>query len=365
MKKALFALAAAGTCAISGVASAQSNTSVTLYGIVDAGIEFANHTGSAASNGNPAISGSKVAVSSGNMSGSRWGLRGAEDLGGGLKAIFTLESGFDIDTGVSGQSNRLFGRQAFVGLQGNFGAVTLGRQQNALYDLFGAYDPMGVGPKYSLNAVDSGFNGRADNAIKYTGKFGGLTGTAFYSTGRDSTVPNSTEVPGNYRIGRNFGAGLAYTQGAFSVGTAYDQYQGNAANVDDRAVKRLAFGGSYDLGVAKVFAGYRWMRDDGIGSPTTAAVRNNVYWLGGLYRVTPALSLTGAAYYTDTHNSKNDPWMFVLSADYSFSKRTDAYLNIGYVKNKGTSTLALSSTNPIFPNGSNQTGAIVGIRHRF
>lgn len=359
MKKALFAMAAAGTCAISGVASAQSNTSVTLYGIVDAGIEFANHTGNATANG------TKVAVNSGNMSGSRWGLRGAEDLGGGLKAIFTLESGFDIDSGTSGQGSRLFGRQAFVGLQGTFGAVTLGRQQNALYDLFGAYDPMGVGPKYSLTSVDSAFNNRADNAVKYTGKFGGLTATAFYSTGRDTQAGAAGEVPGNYRISRNIGAGLAYTAGAFSVGTAYDQYQGNAANVDDRAVKRLAFGGSYDLGVAKVFAGYRWMRDDGIASPTTAAVRSNVYWLGGLYRVTPALSLTGAAYYTDTHDSGNDPWMFVLSADYSFSKRTDAYLNIGYVKNKGTSTLALSSANPVYPNGANQTGAVVGIRHRF
>lgn len=359
MKKALFALAAAGTCAISGVASAQSTTNVTLYGIVDAGIEFANHTGTATANG------SKVAVNSGNMSGSRWGLRGTEDLGGGLKAIFTLESGFDVDTGLSGQGSRLFGRQAFVGVQGNFGAVTLGRQQNSLYDLFGAYDPMGVGPKYSLNAVDSAFNGRADNAVKYTGKFGGLTATAFYSTGRDATNAAASEVPGNYKLGRNFGAGLAYTQGAFSVGTAYDQYQSNVPAVDDHAVKRLAFGGSYDFGVAKVFAGYRWMRDDGTATATSAASRNNVYWLGGLYRVTPALSLTGAAYYTDTHNSGNDPWMFVLSADYAFSKRTDAYLNIGYVKNKGTSTLALTSTNPIYPAGANQTGAVVGIRHRF
>lgn len=357
VKKALFALAAAGTCAISGVASAQTASTVTLYGIADAGVEFATHT--------PGGNGGTVArVSSGNMSGSRWGLRGTEDLGAGLKAIFTLESGFDIDTGNSGQGNRLFGRQAFVGLQGTFGAVTLGRQQNSLYDLFGAYDPMGVGPKYSLNSVDSGFNGRADNAIKYTGKFGGLTATTFYSTGRDSTVAGSTEVPGNYKIGRNFGAGLAYNAGAFSIGTAYDQYQGNIAATDDRAVKRLAFGGSYDFGVAKLFAGYRWMRDDGVATAATASTRNNVYWLGGLYRVTPALSLTGAAYYTDTHNSNNDPWMFVLSADYSFSKRTDAYLNLGYVRNKGTSALGLNGSGTAVA-GANQTGAIVGIRHRF
>ena len=242
--------------------------------------------------------------------------------------------------------------------------MTLGRQQNSLYDLFGAYDPMGVGPKYSLNSVDSGFNGRADNAVKYTGKFGGLTATTFYSTGRDATITNGGEVPGNYRVGRNFGAGLAYTAGAFSVGTAYDQAQGTAVNTADRAVKRLAVGTSYDFGVAKVFAGYRWMRDDGISGPTAASSRNNVYWLGGLYRVTPALSVTGAAYYQNTNNSNNDPWMFVLSADYSFSKRTDAYLNLGYVRNKDKSALGLNGSGTAVA-GANQTGAIVGIRHRF
>ncbi|MGO4280598.1 Outer membrane protein (porin) [Cupriavidus sp. OV038] len=357
MKKALFALAAAATCATSGAALAQSASNVTLYGIVDAGVEVATHV--PGGNGQTA-----VRMNSGNLSGSRWGLRGVEDLGGGLKGIFTLESGFDIDTGVSGQGNRLFGRQAFVGLQGSFGAVTLGRQQNSLYDLFGAYDPMGVGPRYSLNSVDSGFNGRADNALKYTGKFGGLTATAFYSTGRDAVAGSPGELPGDYKAGRNVGAGVAYTAGGFSIGTAYDQYQGATSATSDRAAKRLAVGSSYDFGVAKVFAGYRWMRDDGIATAATAATRSNVYWLGGLYRVTPALSLTGAAYYTDANDSGNDPWMFVLSADYSFSKRTDAYLNVGYVRNKGTSNLGLSGVGTAVA-GQNQTGAVVGVRHRF
>ncbi|RLK31537.1 porin [Cupriavidus plantarum] len=354
MKKALLALtAAAGTCAISGGALAQSATNVTLYGIADAGVEVATHV--------PGGNGKTVArVTSGNMSGSRWGLRGTEDLGGGLKAIFQLESGFDIDTGTSGQGGRLFGRQAFVGLQGSFGAVTLGRQQNSLYDLFGAYDPMGVGPRYSLNSVDSLFNGRADNALKYTGKFGGLTATGFYSTGRD----NNGEVAGSPKTARDFGAGLAYTTGPVSVGVAYDQFQGATTALSDRSAKRLAVGASYDFTVAKVFAGYRWMRDDGTASATATANRNNVYWLGGMYRFTPALSLTGAAYYTDTHNSGADPWMFVLSADYAFSKRTDAYLNVGYTKNKDGSNLGLSGAGTAVA-GANQTGVLIGLRHRF
>ena len=80
--------------------------------------------------------------------------------------------------------------------------------------------------------------------------------------------------------------------------------------------------------------------------------------------MTSALSLTGAAYYTDAHESNNDSWMFVLSADYAFSKRTDAYLNVGYVTNKGASNLGLNGAGTAIA-GANQTGAIAGIRHRF
>ncbi len=349
--------AAAVACGVSGAAFAQTSSSVTLYGIADVGIEVINNVPNGANS-----SGTVTRMNSGNLSGSRWGLRGAEDLGGGLKAIFTLESGFDIDTGTSGQGNRLFGRQAFVGVQGGFGAFTLGRQQNALYDLFGAYDPMGVGPRYSLNSVDSAFNGRADNAIKYTGKFGGLTATGFYSFGRD----NNGEVPGSPKVARNYGLGLAYAVGGFSVGAAYDQFQGATVALQDRSAKRAAVGASYAFGDAKVFAGYRWLRDDGTASATAATTRTNVYWLGGQYRFTPAFQLTGAAYYTDNRNSGADPWLFVLSADYSFSKRTDVYLNVGYASNKNGSTQGLNGSGSSFvAPGENQTGATIGLRHRF
>lgn len=346
--------AAVAASAASGV-FAQAASNVTLYGIADAGVEVINHV--PGSNG---AQGTVARLNSGNLSGSRWGLRGTEDLGGGLKGIFVLESGFDIDTGLSGQSNRLFGRQAYVGLQSDFGAITLGRQQNALYDLFGAYDPMAVGPRYSLNTVDSAFNGRADNAIKYTGKFGGLTATGFYSFGRD----NNGEVPGEPKVARNFGGGLSYAAGGFSVGAAYDQYQGATVALQDRSAKRAAVGTAFAFGAAKVFAGYRWLKDDGVASATAAATRSNVYWAGAQYRFTPALQLTGAAYYTDTRNSGADPWMFVLSADYALSKRTDAYLNIGYAKNKSGSALGLNGVNTVVA-GENQTGATIGLRHRF
>ncbi|MCY1263869.1 Gram-negative porin [compost metagenome] len=101
-----------------GSGHAQSATSVTLYGLVDTGIEFLNHAGA---NG----SGSQYRISSGNVTGSRWGIRGKEGLGNDLDAVFVLESGFNSDTGMSGQGGRLFGRQAYVGLQGQWGLISL------------------------------------------------------------------------------------------------------------------------------------------------------------------------------------------------------------------------------------------------
>ncbi len=94
-------------------AAAHAQGSITLYGVVDAGVEFLTNVPNAATGG----SNNAVRMSAGNLSTSRWGLRGAEDLGGGLKAVFTLENGFDLDTGSANQGGRLFGRQAFVGLR--------------------------------------------------------------------------------------------------------------------------------------------------------------------------------------------------------------------------------------------------------
>src|ERR1700736_320721 len=130
MKKSLLALAALGTFA--GVAHAQS--SVTLYGIVDAGFVYNNNS---AVNGK----GQKLyATSAGNLQGDRWGLRGTEDLGGGLKALFVLENGFNTFNGTLGQKGDEFGRSAYVGLSSQFGTVTLGRQYDSVVDYTGALE---------------------------------------------------------------------------------------------------------------------------------------------------------------------------------------------------------------------------------
>jgi predicted porin len=354
-------LVAALAATLAGGAYAQS--SVTLYGVADAGVEYLSNAGPGGDN--------KFSLKSGNLSGSRWGLRGVEDLGGGLKGIFVLESGFAIDSGTSTQDNRLFGRQAYVGLQGGFGSLTLGRQQNSIYDLIINYDPFAFASSYSAASLDGEFTGRADNAIKYTGTFAGLTATGFYSFGRDVATGAAGEVPGEGKADRQFGGGLSYANGPFGIGVAYDNQNGGVSALGQRD-QRLAAGASFAFGPVKTFAGYRWREFRSAGGVKSGS---DIYWLGLSYQATPALALTGAAYLYNDYGTKQDPWLFVLGADYALSKRTDAYLTVAYAKNKDKSALgvggfnggvngARGSTINVKP-GDNQTGAVIGIRHKF
>lgn len=341
---------------IAGTASAQS--SVTLYGVADVGIEYLSNVPSA--NGGA----SQVRMASGNMSTSRWGIRGVEDLGGGLKAIFDLESGISLDTGAQNNRTRLFDRTSIVGLSSKYGTVTLGRQTTPLYDTAIQLDPMGFAPRYSLYKSDDVLAGRADNSIKYRGTFNGLTASGLYSFSRTG----GGEVPGNYTVDRNLGISLSYEVSSFAVGAVYDEYQGSTLATAERKDRRMLVGASYAFGPAKAFIGYRWYNGNVGAMPTD---RSDLYWAGLRYSVTPALKLTGAAYYTNMRNSGADPIMFVASADYAFSKRTDVYMNAGYALNRGNSQLGMNGFNA--PSGSptnvvpgkDQTGLVVGVRHKF
>ncbi|WP_265922718.1 porin [Cupriavidus nantongensis] len=364
MKMKLFAAAVAALAA--GGAYAQS--SVTLYGVADVGLEYVSKANAAGDD--------LFRMSSGNQSGSRWGLRGVEDLGGGLKGVFVLESGFDLDDGRSSQGGRLFGRQAYVGLQSNFGSLLLGRQQTAFYDFGLIYDPMAISSRYGILAQDAAFASRADNTVKYIGKFGGLTASAFYSFNN-----NGQEVAGAFRRGQEYGAMLNYAAGPFSVGAAYDESHGTTvgpvtAPVDasGQRIRRATVGANYAFGPAKVYAGYRWAKAaDGASLPgqiaTTAnplAINgtSNLYWLGLGYQLTPAFSLSGAAYYQDFRKTDADPWQFVVTADYALSKRTDVYTSLSYALNDNGSLLGVNGFNTVQA-GKDQFGAVVGLRHKF
>lgn len=368
MKIKLSAMAAAALFA----AGAQAQSSVTLYGVADVGIEYLSKANGDAKANN---SNSRIGMQSGNMSGSRWGLRGVEDLGGGLKAIFQLESGFSVDTGA-GSPDGLFNRLALVGLQGEFGTVALGRQTTPMYDFGLRFDPMSISPRYSISAIDAGFISRANNAVKYVGNFNGLTATAMYSF-----AYTGQETPGQGGNMREYGASLAYASGPLDVGAMYEQRNTGVINA-----RSASIAGGYSFGPAKAFVGYRYARggnwmvsnSDGTTNTTMAKVRSNLFWTGVGYNATPALKLTGAAYYEDTRRSSSDPWLFVVSSDYSLSKRTDVYLNMAYARNRGNSMLGLNGnggkltgievTNTSAsgnPGNKNQFGAVAGIRHIF
>ena len=373
MKMKLFAAAVAALAA--GGAYAQS--SVTLYGVADVGVEYNSQAGGTGEN--------LFRMSSGNQSGSRWGLRGVEDLGGGLKGVFVLESGFNLDSGTSAQGSRLFGRNAYVGLQSQYGSVLLGRQQTSFYDFGLIYDPMAISTRYGITSIAPEFAGRADNTVKYVGTFGGLTANAFYSFQN-----NGNEIAGKNVFGREFGGMLSYNAGPFGIGVAYDEANvgssgtgvGTGANTGDQSPKtrKATIAGTYAFGAAKAFAGYRWAKGyNGTtlnsATPVTGAGVNNgtanLYWLGLAYQLTPAFSLSGAAYYQDFRSTGADPWQFVLTGDYALSKRTDVYTSLSFVKNKDGSALSVgdgygtsAATSPVQP-GKNQFGAVVGVRHKF
>ncbi|WP_432258472.1 porin [Cupriavidus sp. TMH.W2] len=363
MKMKLFAAAVAALAA--GGAYAQS--SVTLYGVVDAGIEFQNNQ--------PGGDHTVTRMTSGNQSGSRWGLRGVEDLGGGLKGVFVLESGFSVDDGKMGQDSRLFGRQAYVGVSSQWGQLTLGRQQTPFYEFGLQFDPMAIASKYSITSQDAAFASRADNSIKYVGTFGGLTANALYSFGSNTGGAasafqgNAGEVPGSAKIGREYSLSLTYAGGPFAIGAVYDETNLGILATPDAKTRRASVAGSYAFGPAKAFAGYRWAKGYDVGGVIPGVIAgnknsSNLYWLGLGYQMTPAFSLTGAAYYQDFRGSGADPWTFVATADYALSKRTDAYLSMSYAKNKENSNLGVDGfgkTNA----SDNQFGAVVGIRHKF
>jgi predicted porin len=194
-------LIAAGSClAVSG---AYAQSSVTLYGIVDAGISYVTNVAKTHGQNRSAVQ-----MISGGQAADRFGFRGVEDLGGGLKAVFQLESGFSVVNGTLQQNGRLFGRQAFVGLDTPYGTITLGRQRVPIYDFFVPLDPLGY-YNWSIVAQDAQYANRADNSIKYVASVGPVKFDALFSTGYDATIQNGAQVPGAFRVGQEISGGAS------------------------------------------------------------------------------------------------------------------------------------------------------------
>ncbi|QJC22888.1 porin (plasmid) [Ralstonia solanacearum] len=357
----------------SGAAGAQS---VTLYGLVDTGIEYVSH---ANSSGNGLV---RIPSVTGTLP-SRWGLRGAEDLGGGVKAVFTLESGFNTDTGTAGQGGRLFGRQAWVGLAGSYGTLTLGRQYSMSFLSLGDADLLGPS-QYAIGSLDTYIpNARTDNTVAYKGTVGGLTVGATYSFGRDAAggVPASGtcagEQAGSPSSCRTVSAMLKYDATTFGVAGAYEEQRGGAGatasffngsapipftNAGDKD-RRLIANGYARLGPAKLGIGW-------IGRALMSAagdVRSNLYFVNGSYPLTGALTLDAGLLRIINTDQGRSATMAVLRGEAALSRRTALYAQTGYLWNSANAQYTVSGggggTTP--GRGVNQLGAMVGMRHAF
>jgi predicted porin len=311
-------IALAVLSAASGLASAQSN--LTIYGSIDGGLRYQTHTTAAGD--------SLTTQTSGQYYSNRLGFRVAEDLGDGLKALVTLESGYFVDTGAQDVAGTLFNRTAAVGLGSRYGTVMLGRNYTVAYWTVAAYDPFsyrfptlaplisGGGTSQPADAVAAGLGASAtsgtrfNNDVQYIGTFGGLTARAEYSAG---------EVAGNSRAGSAKAAAFTYVAGEFTVAGAYT-LKHNALAFRNRATTA---GGAWNHNDLKVTVGYAAEKQDA----SARQYGNRLVWTGVSYRFTPLWSATAAVYRTDvtTTGQSGRRDLYVLGASYTLSKRTLIY----------------------------------------
>lgn len=337
-------------------ASAQTS-SVQMYGVADMGFaRISNKNGS-----------SLNAVTSGRMQSSRIGFRGNEDLGGGLSAVFTLESGVEMDTGTSTSSSVFFNRQAWVGLKSaQFGTVTLGRQYSPIYDYLvlssgaptfglvgGAVDGIAI-PGSSVGRFDNTIGGsRTDNSIKYTSpSLSGFTATAMMGLG---------EVAGDSSAGRTLSAGVGYLNGPLAAAVTYltrDCKASGGCAAAEAKDKVLAFSGRYDFGFVNLGAIYTQQRN----AKNVKDVDGDVMSVRAVFPVNGWRLSVGYQVLNDKSARNQDVKQFNVGATYDLSKRTTLYT---FYSNQKVSNGGIASMGLVNSSNSRQNQWSVGMRHAF
>jgi predicted porin len=384
VKKIAIPVAVAAAFAAS---AAHAQSSVTLYGLIDAGLMYTNNVKPKGGAGGPLFQ-----ATSGEINGSRFGFRGAEDLGGGLKAIFVLENGFSVTNGKLAQDSRLFGRQAYVGLSSDqWGTVTLGRQYDSLVDyvapLSGTAGTFGdTGFAHPFDNDNLNHSVRMNNAVKFNSanyagfKFGALYA---FSNNTDFSINRAYSAGASYSYaGFNFAAGYLQINGSNStantagaVDLAESQSNGTGGFVLGADVQRTVGAGlNYAFGPALVGFVYTHSQFQGTQSfgSNNGRVSFDNYEVNGKYALTPAFSLGAAYTYTNGHVTNSttfgeDPkWSQInLQAIYSLSKRTDVYAEGMYQHVSGHNFVAFINNSGGASSTNNQVVATIGMRHRF
>lgn len=341
--------------AASGCAHAQS--SITLYGIVDGGVRWVNGT-----------AGGATVKFGGALDPSRFGLLGAEDLGGGTKVIFRLENQFNVGTGAMATKDVLWSRDAYVGLDNEqYGLLTAGRQFSASEDLGISLDPGHVGgsdvaiaPTALLGANFFTLDTRFNNSVKYRYRLAGVEASASYSFGG---------VAGNQRAGSNYAGQVNYKRGPFKGGIAYQRVYS-----PDASQKAQAYyaGTSWQAGPVHLFLSYLTLTVSG-SAKKPAQRRDDVPQGGFIWQCNPALSVT-AAYYDDiasnlsnVHGASGKKQTAYVIVRYSLSKQTDIYAEVD--RNHFSGKYISDPTNIAAfgraPTSTGVTGASVGLITRF
>jgi predicted porin len=395
MRKILCGMIAVGAATS---ASAQ-NSNVTLYGIVDNGLQYET--------GLP--KGNVFGAESGGWAQSRFGLKGAEDLGGGTQAIFQLESRLTTQNGTFANGT-FFAGQATVGVRNeNWGQLKAGNMGSAEISQYsGDVDPQET-KKYAIGTLVRGrIFSQAGNGIEYLSpKVAGftlqgqydLTNSPKWNAGNPGSAPSQlgTSTGLGSAQGRSDGIKLSYQGGGLYWQATYDEIRdpnGQFSNVY-LASRSILTGATYAFGSVLLFLGYQHLSAPDasnagyFGTATAPALPGgtslptavNHEWLGAIWQTTPALAVTGAVYHANANHGNGNGTMYTLGANYSLSKRTLLYSELAYLHNSSTSNLGLdsglygpnsnndpvngspTSNNPNY--GKSQFGVITGIATRF
>jgi predicted porin len=340
MKKSFMALACASAFAV----TANAQSTLTTYGIVDMGLVVDNGAASVEKLG------------SGVQSGTRLGFKGTEDLGNNMKALFVLETGIAADQGGfgAGASNIAFARQSFLGLQSDVGTLTLGRQYTPFFlALNGVADPFASGLAGNAQNLIPHSGIRMNNAVKYvTPIFSGISGEVAYGFGENAA--------GVDRAGRNAGGSIGYSDGALNVRLAYHRGNDPVATTTLRDTSTM-LAANYNFQIAKVFAAFS---DNDLQIATTSPAKGKSRDL--LIGVSvPYGNHTFIASYInkDGRSALNqDANQFGLGYTYALSKRTNIYAAWATIDNKRGATYTVGNNSEV---GTGDKAFNLGVRHTF
>ncbi|MCB1906929.1 MAG: porin [Rhodocyclaceae bacterium] len=347
MQKKLIALAVAGLA--TAPAFAQSN--VTVYGVIDAAVAYGE-------SGDTTYTG----LQNGVLSGNRFGLKGSEDLGNGLAAVFALEQGFNVGDG-SPNSSKQFHRQSYAGLKGGFGTVALGRQYAPGYlwnarinNSFaaGAYEPQAILAFSKGLTISPGSGSRWDNSISYdTGDMGGLNVRAIYSFQSTMTeVDGGPDASDDDRIG----LGVAYNAGPLKVGLVYHQLKGAAEDTDE-----VYLGAAYDLGVVNLNASVQQGKRDANAGAGVSELDVLIYTIAASIPVGPGAIHVGVGQLSDDVTDDADSTTASVGYTQSLSKRTNVTLVVNHTTNDDNAGVGVL----VAETGEESTSIAAGLRHSF